>query len=187
MAEELSDSVNSKPDSISKKPGFRWYAVYTNPRAEKLVHARLAEAGVESFLPLQKTYRIWSDRKKLVEKPLLSSYVFVFVQPVDFPKVYKINGIVKFVSFEGHPVSIPQVQIDNLKLLINSDAEITVTSGKFREGDSVEVITGALTGLRGELIMVAGKKRVGIRIDRLDQNLIVKIPVSFLRKIKRQE
>ncbi len=48
----------------------KWYAIYTNPRAEKLVHSRLEETGVEVFLPLQKTYRQWSDRKKLVIKPL---------------------------------------------------------------------------------------------------------------------
>ena len=45
----------------------KWYAIYTKPRAEKHVNQRLLEKGVETFLPLQKTYRIWSDRKKLVE------------------------------------------------------------------------------------------------------------------------
>jgi transcriptional antiterminator RfaH len=169
---------------VKKQVVPKWYAIYTNPRAEKLVHARLVETGIETYLPLQKTYRQWSDRKKLVEKPLLSSYVFVKVIPVDFPRVYKTSGVVKFISFEGQPVPIPQKQIDNLKLLIDSNAEIEVTSDKFETGDNVEVVTGSLRGLTGELVKVHGRKRVIIRIDKLEQNIIVTIPVTFLRKIK---
>jgi transcriptional antiterminator RfaH len=167
-----------KPSSEGK-----WYALYTRPRAEKLVYQRLVEAGIETFLPLQKTYRMWSDRKKLVEKPLLSSYVFVKTHTRCFPVIYKTNGVVKFVSFEGVPVSIPNNQIDNLRLLINSNAEVEVTSEKYETGDNVEVINGALIGLTGELIKIGSRNRVVVRIDRLDQNLILKIPLAFLKKV----
>jgi transcriptional antiterminator RfaH len=168
---------------LTKQNEFRWYAVYTRPRAEKIVYQRLVEEGVETFLPLQKTYRMWSDRRKMIEKPLLSSYIFVRIPRKDFPVVFKTNGVVKFITFEGQPASIPEKQIDNLKLLINSEAEIEISSEKFSPGDNVEVITGALSGLTGELIRVGGRKRVLVRIDRLDQNLILKIPAVFLKKI----
>ena len=183
----MTDQENIPPPTIktirNANSEEKWYALYTRPRAEKLVYQRLVEAGIETFLPLQKTYRMWSDRKKLVEKPLLSSYIFVKTNSKNFPVVYKTNGVVKFVSFEGQPVSIPQNQIDNLRLLINSDAEIEVTSEKFTTGDNVEVINGSLIGLTGELIKIGSKNRVVVRIDRLDQNLILKIPMAFLRKV----
>jgi transcription antitermination factor NusG len=161
----------------------KWFAVYTRPRAEKLVYERLLEEKIETFLPIQKTYRMWSDRKKLVEKPLISSYIFVYTRKVCFPKVYKISGVVKFVSFEGQPVSIPQNQIDILRLLINSNAEIEVSSEKFLQGDNVEVTSGALVGLTGELIKIGTRNRVMVRIDALDKNLILKIPLAFLKKV----
>jgi len=161
----------------------KWYAIYTHPRAEKQVFSRLEETGVETYLPLQKTYSQWSDRKKLVEKPLLSSYVFVKVVPKEFPLVYRTPGVVKFISFEGQPVPIPQKQIDNLRLLIDSNAKIEVTSDKFEKGDNVEVTTGSLRGLTGELIKAKGRKKVIVRIEELKQNIIVTIPVTFLRKI----
>jgi transcriptional antiterminator RfaH len=171
-----------KRNKTSKHAVSKWYAVYTNPRAEKLVHGRLEEAEIEAFLPLQKTYRQWSDRKKLVVKPLLSSYVFVKVLQREFPVVFQVPGVVRFVSFEGKPVAIPQNQIDNLRLLVNSDAEIEVTSELLAKGDNVEVTSGSLMGLTGELISFGGKKKVVVRIDRLDQNIIVTIPVTFLTK-----
>jgi transcription antitermination factor NusG len=181
--ENNSGEVGGRIVNVIKHVDPKWYAVYTTPRSEKQVYKRLLEIGVETFLPLQRTYRMWSDRKKLVEKPLLSSYIFVKVIPVNFPKVYKILGVVKFVTFEGQPAFIPQNQIDNLRLLIDSDADIEVTCEKFEKGDNVEVINGAMAGLTGELIKTGGKKRVLIRIDRLDQNIILTIPVTFLKKI----
>jgi transcriptional antiterminator RfaH len=169
---------------VVKKPvDPKWYAVYTNPRAEKQVRDRMLEAGLEVFLPLQKTFRIWSDRKKLIEKPLLPSYIFVKVVPLTFPKVYQVSGVVRFVTFEGQPASIPQNQIDNLRLLINSDAEIEVSRETFERGNNVEVIRGALVGLTGELVKMGPHSRVVVRIDKLDQNLIVNIPLTFLRKL----
>jgi transcriptional antiterminator RfaH len=161
----------------------KWYAIYTRPRAEKQVFDRLTEMNVEVFLPLQKTYRVWSDRKKLVMKPLLTSYIFVKTAGRERGEIIKTNGAVKYISFEGSPVSIPENQINNLRLIVNSDAEIEVTKEQFDPGDKVEVMHGSLTGLTGELIKTGSQNRVIIRIDKLDQNLILKIPKAFLRKI----
>jgi transcription antitermination factor NusG len=182
------NKTENYPDEIKKlilqnKEEDKWYALYTHPRAEKQVYQRLIEKSVVTFLPLQKTYRMWSDRKKLVEKPLLSSYIFVKTRSKHFPEVYKTQGVVKLVTFEGRPASIPQKQIDNLRLLINSDEEIEVSSEKFAQGDNVEVVSGSLVGLTGELIRIGSKNRVIVRIDRLDQNLILKIPKTFLKRI----
>lgn len=177
---ETSQEVKSlKNGAVEEK----WYALYTKARAEKQVYQRLTESNIETFLPLQKTIRIWSDRKKLVEKPLLSSYVFVRINYKSFPVIYKTTGVVKFVSFEGQPVSIPQRQIDNLRLIVNSDADVEVSSEKFAPGDNVEVVNGSLIGLTGELVKIGSHNRVIVRIDRLDQNLILKIPKAFLRKV----
>ena len=161
----------------------KWYAVYTKARAEKQVNERLVELGIETFLPLQKTYRQWTDRKKLIEKPLLSSYVFVKTVSGHFPAVYNTPGVVRFVRFEGKPVAIPQCQIDVLRLLVDSDAKIDVTSEVLAKGDNVKVMCGSLTGLTGELISVKGKKRVVVRLDKLEQNIVIKVPVTFLKKV----
>ena len=54
-----------------------WYAIYTMPRSEKKVYNRIIESGIEAYLPLLTTVRIWSDRKKKVSLPLIPSFVFI--------------------------------------------------------------------------------------------------------------
>ena len=55
----------------------KWYAIFTKSRSEKKVYERLLDADIEAFLPIVKTVRQWSDRKKTVYLPLIPSYVFV--------------------------------------------------------------------------------------------------------------
>jgi len=167
-----------------KTNSLEWYAIYTKARNEKKVHERLLEQGVESYLPLVKTLRQWSDRKKWVEVPLLSSYVFVKVPQHQLREVIQVDGAAKYISFEGKPAAIPDKQIDNLRLLVNGEADIEVTGERLSPGDPVEVTTGSLRGLTGELIKINNKNKVVVRIDRLDINLVVKIQKAFLKKIR---
>jgi len=181
----VKESMEQKESNNKCEKGNKWYAVYTKPRAEKLVYKRLVDSGIETFLPLQKTMRQWSDRRKMVEKPLLSSYIFVKTQPKFFPVVYKTVGVVRLITFEGKAVAIPEYQINNLRLIINSDAEVEVTTEKLDKGDIVEVTTGSLKGLIGELIKINSRKRVVIRLDKIDQNIVLTIPAAFLKKVRK--
>jgi len=181
-----SQSGAGAPARELKKPVKAWYAVYTNSRAEKRVSDRIEELGIETFLPLQKTLRQWSDRKKLVEKPLISSYVFVKIIPRDYFTVRKIDGVVKFIMLQGKPVAIPEAQITNLRILCGSDAEVEISADVYEKGDMVEVTVGSLAGLRGELIRVGRKHKVVIRIIQPGMNLTVDIKTNAIRKLEKK-
>jgi len=188
MEETRSQTVkNSSPPKELKKPEKVWYAVYTNSRAEKRVSDRIEELGIETFLPLQKTLRQWSDRKKVIEKPLISSYIFVKIIPRDYFTVRKIDGVVKFIMIQGKPIPIPEVQITNLRILCGSDAEVELSTNVYEKGDLVEVTVGSLTGLRGELIRVGRKHKVVIRIIQPGMNLTVDIKTNAIRKLEKKQ
>jgi len=162
----------------------KWYAVYTRPRFEKQVFERLTEQGIEAYLPLVKTLRQWSDRKKMVEIPLFSSYVFVHIDRRQYDPVLRTSGVVKYVTFEGKAATIPPDQIDNLKIIVNSNEKVETTWEKRQKGDKVIVTAGTLKGLRGELITDGGRRKVLVRIEGIDQNLTVEIHPSLIEKIK---
>jgi transcriptional antiterminator RfaH len=160
-----------------------WYAVYTKPKAEKQVFKRFIETGIDTYLPLQKTLKQWSDRKKLVAVPLLSSYVFVYINLRQYDAVLKTPGVVKFICFEGRAVPIPQKQIDILKLIIESNTGVEITNTSLAPGQHVEVILGALKGLRGELLKPGVKNRFLVRIDAINQNIMLNIPENYLQSV----
>jgi hypothetical protein len=45
------------------KPHYEWYAIYTKTNGEKQLHRNLGKENIESYLPLTKVLRQWSDRK----------------------------------------------------------------------------------------------------------------------------
>lgn len=171
--------------SVPERPSNRyWYAVYTHSRAEKKVTQRLKEIELEAFLPLQKCIRKWSDRKKIIDRPIISSYVFVRIRKADFCKVLRTSGVVKFIMLDGEPVKIPEEQIVNLKILSNSDVDVFVSQDMFLKGDLVEVLYGSLAGLKGELIRVGKKHKVVMRVISSGLNLTVDIQTIAIKKLE---
>ena len=169
---------------MTKQLPVHWYAVYTRPRAEKQVYERLLEKGIEAYLPLQKKLRQWSDRKKWVETPLFSSYVFVKIDRRFYDSVLQTHGVVKYITFEGKAATIPQEQIDNLRIIVDSNADVETSWQKYKKGEKVTVNGGALKGLSGELISDGGRRKVLVRVDRLDQNLVVEVPLALIEKAR---
>lgn len=160
---------------------LKWYAIYTNPRAEKKVEERLISKGIETYLPLQKLLKKWSDRKKWIEEPLIRSYIFVRISEIDYFKVLNTPAVVRFITFSGKAVSIPEYQIDNLKCLLASDINLEVVNDDLKSGDPIIVSAGPLKGLRGELIENKGQIRVKVRLDHLGQSILATIPCAFLK------
>lgn len=161
---------------------IKWYAIYTKSKQEKKIHAKLLENSIEAYLPLNKQLKQWSDRKKWVEEPLIRSYLFVRINRKDYFNILNIPGIVKFISFSEGPVIIPDYQIESLKRLLSGGTDLEILDEYFEPGDPVEIIAGNLLGLTGELIKYKGIRKIIIRIDHLEQSLLINIPSNFLRR-----
>ena len=160
-----------------------WYAVYTKPRSEKKLADRLNDKGIEAYLPMRRTLRQWSDRKKMVDEPLISSYVFVNVPRENYFEVLNTPGAVKYIWFCGKPAVIPPNQIQVLKFIMSNDLEIDCVSAGLRKGTHVKVISGPLKELTGELLNYAGKHKVMVRLDNLDKALLLTISPHLLEPV----
>jgi len=162
---------------------YNWYAIYTKPRAEKKIYQKLNDINIESYLPLQKRLKQWSDRKKWVEEPAIRSYVFVKISEKEYYDVLNIQAVLRYVTFEGKAASIPEWQINTMKLALDVDAETEITNENIMTGEHVQIKKGPFMGIKGELIEYKGKKKVVVRIDNIGQSLLINIPINFLKKI----
>jgi len=164
---------------------LNWHAIYVHSRAEKKVNSELIYKGIESFLPLQRKLRQWSDRKKWVELPLISGYVFVRISKKEYDTVLQIDNVMQYVRFEGKAAIIRDQDIDILKRMLGqSDAEIEITREELLPGMIVEIITGPLMGIRGELVSFQGKNKVALRILPLGFTVLVESPEKNVVAVK---
>ena len=160
-----------------------WYALYSRPRHEKRLADLLNEKGIEAYVPVRKVLKQWSDRKKMVEEPLIRSYCFVRANPNWYFEALNTFGAVRYVWFSGKPAPIPDRQINTLKILTGSNLEIEEVNCNFQQGEHVKVTAGPLVGTIGEITSVSGKNRVIIRIDHLATVLSVTISPLMLEKL----
>jgi transcriptional antiterminator RfaH len=160
---------------------MNWFAIYTLPRAEKKVHAELVKKSIFVYLPLLRTLRQWSDRKKWVEEPLFRSYLFVNISRDQYFDVLNTPGVVRYITFEGKAVPVPPQQIEAVRFFLSSDEPLPENFEQYLPGKSVEVIKGPLKGLFGELIQSAGKHKVRIEITTIGQSILVTIPLAQLK------
>jgi transcription antitermination factor NusG len=160
-----------------------WHAVYTKSRAEKKVLTELEFLGIEAYLPLQRKLKQWSDRKKWIEIPLISGYIFVCISNKEYDKVLQTNGVVTYVRFEGKAALIPDFQIEYLKKMLDqSDLNIEVSFKQIDPGDKVIVTEGPLIGLTGTLFSFKGRKRVAVKLEQLNLSLMVDLPLNQIQK-----
>jgi len=162
-----------------------WYAAYTMPRAEKKVYDRIIEAGIEAYLPLITTIRVWSDRKKKVTSPLISSYVFVKMEETKLNQLYEIQGVTGILKHLKKPAKIKDSEIENLKILLSDTDNFTIIDANtFEKGDTVRVIKGAFQGLIAQCFEIKGKHRIIVKVDGISNGFEINVPMSNIEKHK---
>lgn len=162
---------------------YKWFAVYTRLNHEKTVEKSLLDQHIEAYLPTIKTLHAWSDRKKWVETPLFKSYVFVRVSNKEYFRVLQTSSVLNYICFGGQATVIPDQQIDMVKNILSEELECEVANQSFQSGELVQITSGPLAGHLGEVVKCNGKRFLLLKIDHLNQSLMVRLERSSFRKV----
>ena len=170
---------------IKTKRTYNWHAVYLRYRTEKKVYGELLSKGIDCYLPLRVTRRVWSDRVKTIEEPLLPGYVFVRVSIDEYYDVLLTTGVLRYVTFENKPAVIPECQIQALKSFLEYDnSGIKVSTERIVKGNVVKITSGPLKGVVGEVVNVRGKKWIMIRFEKLGYAVQVDLGLNEIEILK---
>lgn len=165
---------------------LNWYAVYTRPRSEKKLAEALSQLGIETYLPLLRTRKKWSDRYKRVEEPLFASYVFV---RIDFERqslsVLKTVQAVTFVTTAGEASAISETDMELLRLAVDNFAEsLTIRdTSALAAGETVRIKDGPFAGKEAVIERIQGKTLVVVAFPALNKSVQVEIPVEQLTRL----
>jgi transcription antitermination factor NusG len=162
---------------MSEQEAANWYAVQTRARNEKVISERLQEQGLTTFLPLVTEIRRWSDRKKKVELPLFSCYVFVKLaisNNQERTRLYRTNGVFGIVSMGGQAIPIPDEQIDALRTVVAG--QVAWSAHPFlKVGQRVRIRGGSMDGVEGRLLSCEGDRTLIISVDAIQRSLAVRV------------
>lgn len=132
--------------------------------------------GINSFLPTLTEIRRWSDRRKRIEVPLFSGYVFVNILPSneDRVRVLRVDGTVRFVGTTASGTAIPEHQIEAVRAVV--EQRVSWAEHPFlRAGQRIRIRGGALDGVEGIFQVRDGQNRLVVSVDAIQRSLAIRL------------
>ncbi len=152
-----------------------WYAAYTRANHERRVTYRLAECGVDCFLPQYESVRNWKDRRVRLQMPLFPGYVFVQLALRNRLHVLQqVPGIVRLVGFNGVPAHLPEEDIRILRSGLSRDPWV-VPHPYLSTGRRVRISAGPFVGLEGILRRKKSNLRVIVSLELIQRSVAVDV------------
>ena len=179
----LSENTVNRLTFRLSDPTSQWYVLYTKPLSEKKVAERLQLLGIAHYLPLYTTIKQWSDRKKKLEKPLISSVVFVQCSAAELQLLYNVQGFSRILHHNGKPAVVQAHEIQNLRILLQEVGVAELEPVRIEPGAAVEVTRGPFKGVIATAVQVLNSMRLLIEIKQLGIAFSVNVPKSFVKPL----
>ena len=169
-----------------------WYAIHTRHQHETAVHRQLERDCVDSYLPVVDEVRQWSDRKKRIQVPLFSCFVFVrgIYSPEMHHAIVQKPGVLGFVGIGRYGTPIPDGEIESIRQLLAS--KIPFSPYPFlNTGQRVRIKGGSLDSVEGIVVSNTGRKLV-VSVEMIHRSVAVQLEegsygVEVLSSNKRPE
>jgi transcription antitermination factor NusG len=152
----------------------KWYAVYTRPKWERKVSQLLTSRKIEAYCPLNKVQKQWSDRKKLMEEPLFTSYVFVHTFLNEHLQVQQTEGVLNFVYWLGSPAIIRDEEIATIRKFLGEYNNVKLEKAEVNLNDRIRINEGPLCGEEGDVIKI-NNRTVKVYLPSLGFKLLADI------------
>jgi transcription antitermination factor NusG len=148
------------------------------------VHALLTEKKIQSYCPLNKVRKKWSDRMKTVEEPLFKSYVFAFVNEEEQTRVRMTAGVMNFVYWQGKPAIIPAREIETIRKFLYEYENVIAEPLQLRENSRVIINQGLFMDHEARVVRIEGN-RVRVVIESIGYSLIASVDKKNLSTLNR--
>lgn len=182
MGEAISNSQSG--DSSSGQFDTAWYAVQTGYRCEQRVALGLTTKGLETYLPLLSETHQWKDRRKLVDVPAFSGYLFVHFEPSlrNRVKVLETSGVVRLLGGNHTPNRVDDVEIESLRRTLTSGLPCDRWDALV-PGALVKVKRGPLAGVQGRLVRIKNSFRLVVSISVFSQAISTELGLHDVEAI----
>jgi transcription antitermination factor NusG len=154
----------------------KWFVLYTKANQEIKVTEQLNKIGISCYCPTVTIIKQYSDRKKKVLKPLIPSYVFVFIEEGRRNDVFSVFGVVRYMFWLGKPAVVREKEVKLMKKYLNGEFQ-SVSLTNFTKGQLHKISEGIFAGKIGRVIEIQ-KNKIKLQLESLGMIVTLKLEAA---------
>jgi transcription antitermination factor NusG len=180
----LSTQTKSEELPLVENSGQAWYAAQTGYRCEHRAASGLTAKGIRTYLPLLREVHQWKDRRKVIEVPAFSGYLFIHYEPSlrNRVKVLETSGILRLLGGNHAPSPISPVEIEAIHRTLGSNVPCDRCDA-LTPGTLVKVVQGPLAGIEGRLARIKNNLRLIVTISVFSQAISAELNLSDVEAV----
>ena len=161
----------------SSIPG--WFALTVRPNHEHTATRGLGNQGFETYLPVYRARKRWSDRVRETDAVLFPGYVFCRFELRERVRVLQSPGVRSIVGSGKQPAPVEEDEICAVRAVLSSGRAIAPWP-YVRIGQKVIIEHGPLAPLRGVILRTKGAWRVVVSVEALGSSVSVEVDSDML-------
>ena len=161
-----------------------WFCLRSQPKHEHIAAAHLKKmTEVEVFLPRVRFKRSTRQGLAWVTEALFPNYLFArFDWENSLRQVQSARGVSGVVHFGDRWPIIEAAIITELQQTVGAE-EPHIISGGLLPGDTVEIVDGAMRGLRAVVTRIMpSRERVAVLMEFLGRQTTIEVPMNSIIK-----
>ncbi|MDC0586999.1 transcription/translation regulatory transformer protein RfaH [Gammaproteobacteria bacterium] len=156
----------------------KWFLIYTKAREEERAKKNLESQGVETFLPMV-AYEKKNQPNSFLLQPMFPRYLFITIniEGYNWAHIKSTRGVSHAVIFNSKLAEVPSSVVTFIKTRVddNNIVKQKVSRQKFQKGDKLVIKKGALKGMEAIFFSTAGKERVKILLNLMNEVICAEI------------
>ncbi len=182
MLTTVTESAASQNASNKDLP---WFALRVKSNCEKITSLALQGRGYDEFLPTYRRIQLSPNRlkTKAVELPLFPGYVFARFHQQNRLPVLMLPGVLYVVSIGKEPAPLDEGEIASIRLIASS--KLYSEPWPFMTvGEPVEVVSGPLSGARGNVLSIKDRCRLVVSLTLLQRSVAVEVYRDWVKPFR---
>ena len=170
---KLVDAIEESEDRNFRNWDARRRAGNTGPKDDFV--------RIETYLPIRKVKKKYSDRMKIVDEIITPGIIFVRLRMADKERVYADSRYIKMFYYDRIKRMPSVITDDAMRIFREAIGETDIEMVTPKVGDQVTIMSGPWQGQEGTLIREDGKNRFQVRFAgqyfafSIDKDIVFKL------------
>lgn len=156
-----------------------WFAIRVKSNYEKTVSATLRGKGFDEFVPMYRVRQQWSDRTKVIDRPLFPGYLFCRLDLNKRLPLLTTPGFLYILGKGSNPEPLDESEVFAIQNVVHSGLP-ALPWPSIAVGQRVRLERGPLRGVEGVVSKIADQHRIYLNATLLQRSVSVQVDPDWV-------